>query len=261
MGVEGLDFNVLARSRFLAFEALRFCSLVLLWYHEQQVYKFVFGIQQPMYVALAPAVAVEDDVPLVNVTGRNWKELAMSTVRHTFTVDYMTLVSASCLDGVDMDNIECVPDCVHTGGDRMVSDADQMALKTFLERLPPLVARRSGQTTKTTEGTSDLLTEFPWLEKYLAKEHTDDVHTAAGASTRTGTKCETDGPSLGDDEIERLFAEFEQLQADMTPLVIAEEGDNFKVSVISGIADLKTKGHDTSSFFRERQRSGSQRLL
>ena len=220
--------------------------------------KFIFAVQNPLYVGFGRINAMETWTSLGPVTGDNLEALA-SDGRRAFHTDLFDLIPSSYFADVPADCIAVLPHLEYADGCKMTTWAVHAeTLTDFLATLPP-IKRKHREGTSSSAGTHRAAprTVPQWAQERLAiaaqQTRLDD---SVPESPEDSNDEEGVMLPLEDEDVETLFAELE-LQRAAYGAADHPRDDDFKVVLFSsreamsrGVAVQAYKG-ECSGLFAE----------
>ena len=107
-------------------------------------YKFLFGMQNPLYIAGSPLTVADRWAPTPMDSIISADEWHSQWHAYVFDVDYMHNVPADVLADVPEWRVHVLQFIQDVGGRKPVSDASPVPLREYLQCLPPLQCKRQG---------------------------------------------------------------------------------------------------------------------
>ena len=148
----------------------------------EEVWKFIYAVQQPYYLALARLNATSRPFEAVPVTSDNWGDLFETAWMREFKCNFADMVGAHELPDVAVDGIQVLQRVEFVGGTKVVAREPPISLARMVATCP--VSARAGgdgaqpRESKSSGGGDDLISRYPWLQKTL-----DAQEGFGGAST------------------------------------------------------------------------------
>ena len=210
----------------------------------QQVFKFLYAVQNPIYVALTPLV--EDDFFPVFPTRHsdNWSGVTLQRVTFRFRCNYADLTSAAACPCIHESEMFVLLNLEHTGGTVVQTSARAIPFTDFLRNLPAL-ERAERQAPGTREvvmvrSRDAAVLQLPWLRGLDEREGygSHDAAPVAADTASTSTSAET---ALADTDIEDALLTLDVVRQHVAACGNASS-DDFGTRVLGGAWTLQERG-------------------
>jgi hypothetical protein len=246
------------RSRVAAFrDYFDMCALVFETERGRSYFWFLFAMQSPIAIALAPLEPRDMIISSSHILESIVPGGSLDVFDFNFDVAWGEVTLCDELKLTGNEEVWVLPHLVCTRGTLVQSHANCVKLDDFLQGLPPSTrgagsgsgsARGSHATSKPSE---DILVMFPWLRTYTEKSNEEKPPQESAASRSTSTSVPID---LDEQELDRIRLSLEEKRIEWSD-ALTGVGDDFVVVVTGGAWTKANLGVDYDAF-RAKSRGG-----